>query len=193
MLLVKKPTKIIMYRDVRKERRVPSWAPLSTKDKIKNKITGLFLGYSERHTQSFDEFDRESEEYYKEILEKDPKNILALNEMGVTLVRSRRYDEALDYYNRAFELYPMDSDVLVNKGNLLARLGRYDEARQNYDRAIELEPDNNNALFNKGCLLIVLDKFKEALEYFNKARKEGSYDPDLENMRNRALQSLGMY
>lgn len=69
---------------------------------------------------------------YKKIVEREPKNAGALNNIANLLIEISEDNakEALDYIDKALEILPDNSVLLDTKGTVLILLKRYDEAAQ---------------------------------------------------------------
>ena len=108
----------------------------------------------------------------KKILEKDPKNIHALNALGYTLAdRTDRLQEAYGYIKQAIALAPEEPAILDSMGWVLYRMGRAREATEYLRRALKIMPDDEIAA-HLGEVLWVSGLKKEATEVWNKALLE---------------------
>ena len=102
-------------------------------------------------------------------LQKNPDNILALNNRGIALNALKRFDEALASYDRAIVARPDFVEALINRGNTLQELQRFDELLASFDRAIAARPDHAEAYYNRANTLHALKRFDEALASFDRA------------------------
>jgi tetratricopeptide (TPR) repeat protein len=85
---------------------------------------------------------------YKRIVEKEPKNPAALNNVANIIIETspEKADEALGYISRAVELLPENSVLLDTKGTVLILLKRYEEAAQALSIATKNGGDPRSAL-----------------------------------------------
>jgi tetratricopeptide (TPR) repeat protein len=97
-------------------------------------------------------YDKAIQENNK-VLEKDPNNINALNNLGFSFMSLGKYDESITYLEKALELDPKFLPAIVNKGSILRLTGNYEGAIEYYDKAISIDPDFQLALINKQKLL----------------------------------------
>jgi tetratricopeptide (TPR) repeat protein len=82
------------------------------------------------------------EQDLRQVLEKDPDHVQALNALGYTLAdRTERLQEAQELIARALQLRPDDYYILDSMGWVLYRLGRYPEALEYLRRAASLSDD----------------------------------------------------
>ena len=85
---------------------------------------------------------------YKLIVEKEPKNPAALNNLANILIEisPENAKEALEYIDKAVEILPDNSVLLDTKGTVLILLKRYDEAAQALSVATKKGGDPRSAL-----------------------------------------------
>jgi tetratricopeptide (TPR) repeat protein len=102
-------------------------------------------------------------------LQKNPDNILALNNRGIALNALKRFDEALASYDRAIAMRPDFIEALINRANTLQELQRFDEALASFDRAVAMRPDHAEARYNRANTLHALERFDEALASYDRA------------------------
>ena len=110
----------------------------------------------------------EAQQLYQSILENQPTNLDANNNLGVILYNLGRLDEAETSYKKAIELKPDYAEAHFNLGNTLKALGRLEEAETSYRKVIELKPDYAKAPFNLGNTLQALGRLDEAETSYRK-------------------------
>ncbi len=93
----------------------------------------------------------------------------AWSNKGASLVKLKRYDEAIAHLDKALSLKSDFAETWFNKANLLNDLKRYDEAIIHYDKTISLQDDFIEAWANKGAVLNNLKRYDEAITHYNKA------------------------
>ena len=91
------------------------------------------------------------------------KNNAHLN-LGKTLYKQGRYEEALEVAFVAVEQAPDFSEARINLGAILSALGRFEEAETHLRRAIALNPQGRDAHLNLGAVLYKQGRYEEALE-----------------------------
>jgi len=122
----------------------------------------------------------------REIIERDPNNVQALNALGYTLAdRTRRYEEAYDLIKQALSLSPEDFFIIDSMGWVLYRLGRHEEALKHLQQALKLRGDPEIAahLYE---VLWVMGKQVEANEVWETAKRS---NPD-SNLLNHVKERL---
>lgn len=95
------------------------------------------------------------------VLELEPENAEALNELGSLLLAAGRHEEALAVYRRILARQAGLAPVWVNCGNVLRQLGRHDEAFAAYRRALELQPELAEAQMEMAQALLLQEDFAE--------------------------------
>ena len=133
----------------------------------------------------------EAERLYRSILENQPTNLDANNNLGVMLYNLGRLDEAEASYRKAIELKPDYVVAHYNLGAVLKDLSRLDEAEASYRKAIELKPDYVAAHNNLGGTLKKLGRFDEAEVSYRKAIELKPDYAEAYNNLGSSLQDLG--
>ncbi len=137
----------------------------------------------------------EALDIYDRILEKEPKNLNALINKGVTLFRLGEYEEARKYYDSVLSINSSNIEAIVNLGVLLDQMGEREEAESYYQKATRLEPDEKNFEDHlyRGIALNNLKKYEEAILCFDRGLKINPiHDRLLVNM-GISLAALGKY
>jgi protein O-mannosyl-transferase len=96
-------------------------------------------------------------------------NYLAHTNLGVTLNRMGRTEEAASHYLEAIRINPNFSSSQYNLANYYAARGDKEEAYRHYQEAIRIRPDYANAYNNLGVLLASQRRFDEAASQYEKA------------------------
>jgi Flp pilus assembly protein TadD len=110
----------------------------------------------------------EAERTCRLILQSDPRQVDALNLLGVTLLRRGDAKGALEALTRACELDRKFADAAYNRAIALGELERWDEALAIYDRVLRTDASNVRAWNNRGNVLQKLGRWKEALAAYDR-------------------------
>lgn len=108
----------------------------------------------------------EAEVRLKHALKVDPKNLPALQIMGLICATQLRYKEAEKNFKRAVILDPKNGAIHYNLAKVLQELGEHRESLFYHGKAIQLCPDNIEALLNYGKSLSKLGEHIKALNIF---------------------------
>ena len=106
---------------------------------------------------------------YEQVLAHDPRNIDALNLLGVLLHQLGDLDAAADHIAQAVKLYPASPELHYNLGNVRRDQQRYHEAADCFSKAKALSPDYFEAIFNLGVVLQLLGQDTEAIQHLEHA------------------------
>jgi tetratricopeptide (TPR) repeat protein len=86
-------------------------------------------------------------DYYHQAIEKDPKNIEALNAKGLALEKLMRYDDAIHLFDLVIaQNPPFVIDIIIKKGDIFMIIVNYQAAEKSYIDALERDPHNISAL-----------------------------------------------
>lgn len=108
---------------------------------------------------------------YQAILRHEPKNIGALNLLGVSLMQAGRLEDAAGAIKRALAADPDQGPAHYNLGTILHSLGRYEEAVSHFEQVIRLDPNDAQAQNNLGAALKASGRREEALGAYQNAVK----------------------
>ena len=112
---------------------------------------------------------RASSETYRDLINRDKNNVIALNNLAVLLAQTGgNHNEALRLIERAIEIGgPMDA-LLDTRGLVHLAAGHSDLAVVDFERAL-LENENAERCFHVAVANARLQKDKEALKFLNRA------------------------
>lgn len=97
--------------------------------------------------------------------------------MGVTLLRVDRTDEAIDIFREGLKLYSADPDLLDNMATALKKKGRYDEAIKYANLSLMINPWNSDMHSLIGKIYYEQGSYEKAIEYYKKALEISPDDP----------------
>lgn len=130
---------------------------------------------------------------FEEALRLDPGHAGALDNLGLVLLRQRRFDEARARFERALAADPENSVALNNLGALELELRRPAAAIPFFERALAAEPDFPKAIVhrNLGKALVAVGRPEVGLGHLDRAVRLDPEDPEAQNGRGAALLALG--
>lgn len=107
----------------------------------------------------------EAEAYYREALELEPGNVLALTFMALNNLVMNKLDEAKDYIMKAVKVEPHHEYVQFCAGRILYARGEYEDAKRYLIRAVEQNPEieTQNTL---ALTYFALGDYNQALNIF---------------------------
>ena len=87
-------------------------------------------------------------ELYQDLLREQPGHVEALANLGLSLQKLQRHEEAVVYLRQAIALRPGHANSHLNLGLTYQSLGRAQDAKASYQAALALEPGHLQAHFN---------------------------------------------
>jgi tetratricopeptide (TPR) repeat protein len=133
----------------------------------------------------------DAEKLYKKVRKSDPKNIIALQLLGVIAAEKKDFALSLNFFSRAISLQPSYADAFYNRGNVYKTLQRYNEALSDYQSTIELNPCNFRPYFSRGNIYRELGEFAKAIPDYTQSILLGCDDPEVYCNRAVILEDLG--
>ena len=119
----------------------------------------------------------EARALYREVLEKEPANVVAHFNLGVAEQEADRHAQAEEHYRLALRGNPQFAPAMFNLAILLERTDRPEEAGEAYRQLIEAHPNEAAARINLGYLYIErLDRRADGEQHFRRALE---LDPNL--------------
>jgi tetratricopeptide (TPR) repeat protein len=123
---------------------------------------GIRLGRDGEYEQAIAEL--------KEVLKLDPKNVHALNNIGVAYFKLNNLDEAASYYTKAIDSGVANATTYFFRGLIFGKY-RHEPAKavKDFSKAIELQPYFLSAYLNRALAYRSLNKYDKAIADYNKA------------------------
>ena len=106
---------------------------------------------------------------YRQVLELDNKNFLALIRLAKLLSWTDNMDEALIILDRLEKDYPENTEIYFRKAQILSWKKRYDESISYYKKFLSMEEGDLDGIMGLGRVYFWSKNYKKAIEYFNLA------------------------
>ncbi len=103
------------------------------------------------------------------LVARNPRDVIALHNLGVELRKRDRLEEALEVVERALALGSRTPETRAIHGHLLGDFGRFDEAVAEYHRVLDARPDMIDAHETLARLLPQIGRRAEAFDAYHKA------------------------
>ena len=104
----------------------------------------------------------------RKIIEMNPKNELALFNLGIMCLKLQRTDDAVQAFRDALALKPDYASAQYNIGYSYSLAKRWKESVEGFQKYTELAPDDPLGYLNVGVGLMMLKSFEQALEPLRK-------------------------
>jgi tetratricopeptide (TPR) repeat protein len=108
---------------------------------------------------------------YENWMQANPRDVAALNSLGIAFIKVGRYEEAEHRLRQAATLKQDYAEAHANLGSLLVSQGRFTEAESSLRRALKLNPRFTDARINLGSTLAARNRLRDAKTHFDKAIK----------------------
>jgi tetratricopeptide (TPR) repeat protein len=106
---------------------------------------------------------------YRQVLERDPAHVHALNFLAAIAFQANEFEQALELSARVLGVDSMQLAALLIQGHALVRLDRLEAAVLCYARLVALKPDLVDAWLHHGNVLQQLGRPLEALASYERA------------------------
>lgn len=103
------------------------------------------------------------------LVARNPRDVIALHNLGVELRKRDRLDEALETLERAVALGAKAAETATVLAHLLADFGRFDEAVALYHHVLDVHPDMIDAHETLARLLPQIGRCDEAFDSYRQA------------------------
>lgn len=105
---------------------------------------------------------------YQKVVELEPRNYRAMNNIASLYMRMERPKEALRYLEDSLKIKGDYVPALINTGILQARANGVSEAEVSFLKALSIDGSNRTALFNLAALYENTQRYGNAREYYRK-------------------------
>ena len=107
-------------------------------------------------------------QHIKKILDLDPSNLIAINNLGYALSKSKDYQNALSYYDYGLQQHPNEKTLLINKISASRKMAMLDYALDSCNTILSKSPNDLIVLYHKLRILYVLKEYEQSLEICDK-------------------------
>jgi protein O-GlcNAc transferase len=105
----------------------------------------------------------------KRVLQVDPKNLLALNVLGLIKASEAKYTEAANFLGRAAQISPNDASIQFNLAKAHRDSGNDKDAIAHHKKSVALDPNDQEAWLSYGITTSNLGRHEDALVYYGNA------------------------
>jgi len=129
-----------------------SLASCKEKEKLKISETNIKSDplKAERTVADYEEAIRN----FKELLKKEPDNVILLISLGNAYFDIGHDIEAVRVYKKALEIYPDNVAVRTDLGTAYRRIGQPDKALDEYRKSLTIDPRHSISRYNMGVVLL---------------------------------------
>ncbi|NOS93774.1 MAG: tetratricopeptide repeat protein [Cyclobacteriaceae bacterium] len=109
----------------------------------------------------------------KKILQINPRNNYAFNNLGYTLLQQKKYTQAIESFTKAIDLDPYWDYPFNNRGYCKLQLNDLENAYLDLHASFEMDPQSPFNLRNMGAYYLKTNDFEKALHHFEEVEKIG--------------------
>jgi len=132
-----------------------------------------------------------AEDIYRQILQTDPNQPVALHLLGLIAHQLENYHAAADLIMKAIALKPDYAEAHCDLGLTFHEQGRFDEATASYQKALSILPDLAVAHCNLGLTLESLGKLDESVSSYQKSIAIAPQFAEAHNSLGNAFDKMG--
>ena len=118
----------------------------------------------------------EAEEILRPILAKNKRDVEGIYELGYSLFKQERYEEALEYFLKLEKLNDADDWLYQKIGICYKNLDEKEKALKYYLKAVELDEEDTYSMSDIAWLYNFLGKYEEGLKYLERLEELGQDD-----------------
>lgn len=140
----------------------------------KDKISAIQLGFSigKQISEGFEKRNfNDVIEGCSRLLETNPKNIAAFNNIGYALLQQKRYEEAIEQFTNAIAIEPYWDYPYNNRGYCNLQLDDIENAFTDLSHSFEMNPDDSYSWRNLGAFYLKTNELEKAIQHFEQAEK----------------------
>lgn len=126
----------------------------------------------------------------EEVLEVEPEDLAALNNIAIALEDLGRMDEAIDYLKKVVIIQEDFAPAYINLGFQLSHVGRYEEALDYFNTAEKISKNDPYLLSNRAFVYYKMEDYSKALKDVNASLEK--FSSNAYAYKNRALIYLAM-
>jgi tetratricopeptide (TPR) repeat protein len=119
--------------------------------------------------------------YYNKSMEMNPKNDIAIWNLGICYVENKQLEKAFDTFEKYNNLIDNNFSSYNAIGSILINLGRFKESISYLDKSIKLNDKFAMTFFYKGVSLQNLNEYEDAIDSYDNAL---NIDPKMELAKN---------
>ncbi len=183
---------IALHETRRRQEALPYFEKIARADPTDRHLLDLALAYSSTSRLA------ESEQVYRQLLDKDPDHAIALHNLGNIFVSQADHPKAIDSYRKAIAARPGYISAHFNLADALRLNEKYREAYKQYGKVLGLEPETSgeleiydNALYEMAKLDLAMGATRRAADMLAALIGENPEHPNAHYAYGRALLLLG--
>lgn len=133
----------------------------------------------------------EAIQFYRQVLECQPHNLEALNNLAIALKQEKQFTEAIALLRQALTIEPNAPYLHNNLANILWQDNQLEAAKAHYQQALTVNPNYADAWYGLGNVFASLGELERAISSYQAALSRNPHHPETYNNLGNALQAQG--
>ncbi len=146
--------------------------PVKYSDPLLQELERAKTGRWHQRQQANSFFDagkyEEAARIFRQMVEKDPTDAVALMDLGAALAQLGQVEEALEQFNQALRYSDSKSRIHFHMAISFTQLGWEKQAIEHYQAAVETDPTFREAHFQLANVLMRQELFEEAIPHYQR-------------------------
>ena len=133
---------------------------------------------------------------FNHVISHNPQSWAAHQNVGMTLLRLGRFEEAEKYLRSSLEIFPLNVKAFRNLGEALKGQQRYEESLKWYGTAVRLEPEEPLNHAGMGTVFFQMERYPEAVSSIKRAlelQPDFETAPRLHSLIAQGLRKMGLH
>ncbi len=133
----------------------------------------------------------EAIQFYRQVLDCQPRNLEALNNLAIALKQEKQFIEAIALLRQALTIEPNAPYLHNNLANILWQENQLEAAKAHYQQALTANPNYADAWYGLGNVFASLGELDRAINSYQQALSRNPNYPETYNNLGNVLQAQG--
>jgi len=134
---------------------------------------------------------QEAIQFYRQVLDCQPHNLEALNNLAIALKQEKQFTEAIALLRQALTIEPNAPYLHNNLANILWQENQLEAAKAHYQQALTANPNYADAWYGLGNVFASLGELDRAINSYQQALSRNPNYPETYNNLGNVLQAQG--
>ena len=112
---------------------------------------------------------------FEDILLKEPKNLSALNNLGICYLKEINFKKAINLFKQCLNINNKNKQAMLNLANCLFQIKDFENSIINYNKVLDIDKDHTIAKIGLSKCYFAINNYDKAF-YFFEARKKAQLD-----------------
>ena len=112
-----------------------------------------------------------AKKFYKEVINKDPHHIHALNNLGIILFSLKKFNDAIKIFQKTISVNSNNYSSYNNLGMIYTEIQNFQKAINSFEEAVKINPNYFEAQYNIGLVHYKCRDYRKAISSYLRAIK----------------------